>query len=69
MNPFKHFLNVALFAAPPMELIEYVVNYINPKLREFRHKNNSILFTRDMVVKALGVPSSNRPMVYLKRVQ
>ncbi|KAM0881603.1 hypothetical protein ACQ4PT_032846 [Festuca glaucescens] len=68
-TPFKHLLNVASFAAPPMELIEYVVKHTNPKLREFRHKTRSILFTRDMVVKVLVVPSSNRPMVYLKRTQ
>ncbi|KAM0930402.1 hypothetical protein ACQ4PT_001097 [Festuca glaucescens] len=68
-TPFKHLLNVASFAAPPMELIEYVVKHTNPKLREFRHKTRSILFTRDMVVKVLGVPSGNRPMVYLKRTQ
>ncbi|KAM0837502.1 hypothetical protein ACQ4PT_061619 [Festuca glaucescens] len=56
-TPFKQLLNVASFAAPPMVLIEYVVKHTNPKLREFRHKNKSILFTRDMVVKVLGVPS------------
>ncbi|KAM0885057.1 hypothetical protein ACQ4PT_030608 [Festuca glaucescens] len=48
-TPFKHLLNVASFTAPPMELIEYVVKHTNPKLREFRHKTRSILFTRDMV--------------------
>ncbi|KAM0911796.1 hypothetical protein ACQ4PT_013222 [Festuca glaucescens] len=68
-TPFKHLLNVASFAAPPMELSEYVVKHTNPKLREFRHKTMSILFTRDMVLKVLGVPSGNRPMVYLKRTQ
>ncbi|KAM0897448.1 hypothetical protein ACQ4PT_022581 [Festuca glaucescens] len=68
-TPFKHLLNVASFVAPPMELIEYVVKHTNPKLREFRHKIRSILFTRDMVVKIFGVPSGNRPMVYLKRTQ
>ncbi|KAM0874117.1 hypothetical protein ACQ4PT_037607 [Festuca glaucescens] len=66
---FKHLLNVASFAAPPMELIEYLVTHTNLKLRDFRHKNMSILFARDMVVKVLGVPSGNRPMVYLKRTQ
>jgi hypothetical protein len=66
---FKPLLNVASFAAPPMELIEYVVKHTNPKLREFRHKNKSILFTREMVVKVLGVPSGNRDLVYLKRTQ
>ncbi|KAM0858685.1 hypothetical protein ACQ4PT_047677 [Festuca glaucescens] len=50
---FKHLLNVASFAAPPMELIEYVVKHTNPELREFRHKTRSILFTRDMVVKTI----------------
>ncbi|KAK1661875.1 hypothetical protein QYE76_050034 [Lolium multiflorum] len=66
---FKPLLKVASFAAPPMELIEYVVKHTNPKLREFRHKNKSILFTREMVVKVLGVPSGNRDLVYLKRTQ
>ncbi|KAM0917992.1 hypothetical protein ACQ4PT_009369 [Festuca glaucescens] len=68
-TPFKQLLNVTSFAAPPMKLIGYVVKHTNPKLREFRHKNRSILFIRDMVVKVLGVPSGNRDMVYLKRTQ
>ncbi|CAM0871060.1 unnamed protein product [Alopecurus aequalis] len=65
-SAFKELLNVSGFAAP-MELIEFVAMHTNPKLREFRFRNKSILFTRAMVKKVLGVPSGAKPMDLLKR--
>ena len=65
-SAFKELLHVSGFAAP-MELIEFVAMHTNPRLREFRFKNKSILFTREMVKKVLGVPSGPRQMDMLKR--
>lgn len=57
-------LEVGSFSAPE-GLLEWIIDRIDPELGEFRNprNNTSILFTQDMIVKALGLPSGNRPVV------
>ena len=49
-SPFKELLKISPFTTP-MELIEFVAMHTNPKIREFRHRDKAIVFTRDMVKK------------------
>jgi hypothetical protein len=57
-------LEVGSLSAPE-GLLEWIIDRINPDLGEFRNPRNStsILFTKDMFVKVLGLPSGNRPVV------
>lgn len=61
-------LNISKFSAPE-GLLEWIVDRIDPKLGEFRNprNNNNILFTRQMVEKALGLPSGTRPVVIISK--
>uniref|UniRef100_A0A453E4G6 Aminotransferase-like plant mobile domain-containing protein n=2 Tax=Aegilops tauschii subsp. strangulata TaxID=200361 RepID=A0A453E4G6_AEGTS len=61
-------LNIGKFSAPK-GLLEWIVDRINPKLGEFRNprNNTNILFTRQMVEKALGLPTGTRPVVIISK--
>jgi hypothetical protein len=50
-------LEVGSLSAPE-GLLEWIIDRINPDLGEFRnpHNSTSILFTKDMFVKVLGLP-------------
>uniref|UniRef100_A0ACD5UBS7 Uncharacterized protein n=1 Tax=Avena sativa TaxID=4498 RepID=A0ACD5UBS7_AVESA len=63
-------LEVGSFSAPE-GLLEWIIDRINPELGEFRNprNNTSILFTKDMFIKVLGLPSGNRPVVLTDKYQ
>ena len=67
-NKWGNLLNISKFSA--LEgLLECIVDRIDPKLGEFRNprKNTSILFTRQMVEKVLGLPHGTRHVVIISK--
>ena len=67
---WANLLNVGSFSAPE-SLLEWIIDRIDPVLCEFRnHSNNtSILFNKDMVDQALGLPPGTRPVVITSKHQ
>jgi hypothetical protein len=57
-------LDIGAFS-PPKGLLEWIILKIDPDLGEFRNprNNTSILFNKEMVIKALGLPRGTRPVV------
>jgi hypothetical protein len=57
-------LDISAFSAPK-GLLEWIILRIDAELGEFRNSKNktSIVFNKEMVVKALGLPSGARPVV------
>ena len=51
----------------PHALIEFVVMHTNHALLEFKYKNKSIKFSKNMVKRIFNVPSSDSPMKLLKK--
>ncbi|KAM0826924.1 hypothetical protein ACQ4PT_068529 [Festuca glaucescens] len=64
LQGWVNLLQIGSFSAPE-GLLEWIIDRINPELGEFRNQRNntSILFTKDMFVKVLGLPPGNRPVV------
>ncbi|XP_071678537.1 uncharacterized protein [Lolium perenne] len=64
LRGWGNLLEVGSFSAPE-GLLEWIIDRTNPELGEFRNprSNASILFTKDMIVKVLGLPSGKRPVV------
>jgi hypothetical protein len=59
-------LDICTFSAPK-GLLQWIILQIDPELAEFRNNRNntSILFNKEMVVKALGLPRGTRQVVKL----
>ncbi|KAM0844467.1 hypothetical protein ACQ4PT_057029 [Festuca glaucescens] len=59
-------LDIFSFSAPK-GLLEWIALRIDPELGEFRNTRNhtSIVFNKDMVAKALGLPRGTRPVMLI----
>uniref|UniRef100_A0ACD5Z924 Uncharacterized protein n=1 Tax=Avena sativa TaxID=4498 RepID=A0ACD5Z924_AVESA len=57
-------LDIGAFSTP-RGLLEWIISKIDPELGEFRNARNNthIVFNKEMVVKALGIPHGTRPVV------
>ncbi|KAE8807521.1 Cytokinin-O-glucosyltransferase 2 [Hordeum vulgare] len=63
---FGNLLDIKPFKVPHA-LIEFVVMHTNHALLEFKYKNKSIKFSKNMVKRIFNVPSSDSPMKLLKK--
>ncbi|KAI4963525.1 hypothetical protein ZWY2020_011421 [Hordeum vulgare] len=63
---FGNLLDIKPFKVPHA-LIEFVVMHTNHALLEFKYKNKSIKFSKNMVKRIFNVPSGDSPMKLLKK--
>ncbi|KAI5011553.1 hypothetical protein ZWY2020_013690 [Hordeum vulgare] len=63
---FVNLLDIKPFKVPHA-LIEFVVMHTNHALLEFKYKNKSIKFSKNMVKRIFNVPSGDSPLKLLKK--
>ncbi|KAE8781045.1 hypothetical protein D1007_45754 [Hordeum vulgare] len=63
---FGNLLDIKPFKVPHV-LIEFVVMHTNHALLEFKYKNKSIKFSKNMVKRIFNLPSDDSPMKLLKK--
>ncbi|KAE8793823.1 hypothetical protein D1007_31406 [Hordeum vulgare] len=63
---FGNLLDIKPFKVPHA-LIEFVVMHTNHALLEFKYKNKSIKFSKNMVKRIFNVPSGDSPLKLLKK--